>query len=176
MTYRELQQCLKTLRDNGYTTIRLNQKKDELQAEYNRCQEQIAAERKAKRDRTTGIQVRRIQLSDNGWTWNQLSPRVATITTPDGDRQCAYFGFCNHDSAFNFFKYLTDRGLCRRAKVRPSKRIRGWAWEVKVWGASTETIRQLVKRDLARCKGNRNAPQFQQSPATYSAIKAEAIA
>lgn len=107
---------------------------------------------------------------------NQLSPRVATITAPSGDRQCAYFGFSDHDSAFDFFKFLTDRQLCHRAKVRPSKRVRGWAWEVKVWGLPTDTIRQLAERDLARCKGNRNAPQFQQSPATYSAIKAEAIA
>ena len=97
------------------------------------------------------------QISADGFTWNLYSPRVGTITNElTHFSRVAYFAFDDWDSAHNFFKSITDKHLCSRAKVRESERFLSQPWEVKVWGMSESTLLKLIERD--RCRKPKSLP------------------
>lgn len=93
------------------------------------------------------------QLSADGFTWNDYSPRVGSITNDmrHFSRVC-YFAFDSWDDAHNFWKSITDKRLCSRAKVRESERFTNQPWEVKVWSMPEATLLKLVERDRNRTK------------------------
>ncbi|HBY81142.1 MAG TPA: hypothetical protein DEG47_30015, partial [Cyanobacteria bacterium UBA11148] len=82
------------------------------------------------------ITVQRIDLASDGWRFNILSKRIATITAPDGSRKVSYFGFETEAEAQAFKDALITHSLCTSAVVRPSQRLTT-AWECKAWGIST---------------------------------------
>ena len=96
------------------------------------------------------IQVK--QISADGFQWNKYSERVGTISNEltHFSRVC-YFAFDDWDSAHNFFKSITGKRLCSRAKVRESERFLT-RFECKVWGMSESTLEKLVNRDRSRTK------------------------
>lgn len=90
------------------------------------------------------------QLSADGFTWNLYSPRVGTITNELRHfSRVTYFAFDSWDDAHDFWKSITDKGLCSRAKVRESERFTT-RFEVKVWGLDTSTLEKLIQRDRNR--------------------------
>ena len=94
------------------------------------------------------IQVK--SLSADGFQWNKYSDRVGSITNEltHFSRVC-YFAFDDWDSAHAFFKSITGKRLCSRAKVRESERFLT-RFEVKVWSMSESTLEALVPRDHSR--------------------------
>ena len=48
------------------------------------------------------LPIQRKQISSDGWMLNLLSKNIATITSPQGLRQTAYFGFENSKAASEF--------------------------------------------------------------------------
>jgi hypothetical protein len=89
------------------------------------------------------IQVSRTSLGE-GWHLNSLSPRIATITTPKGQRQTTYFGFNSQPEAEKFRNQLIINGNCKEARLRQAERLSQYLWEVKAWGVNTEFIVGLV--------------------------------
>lgn len=91
------------------------------------------------------------QLSADGFTWNQYSPRVASITNElTHFARVAYFAFDSWDEAHAFWKSITDKRVCSRAKVRESERFTSLAWEVKAWGMPEDVLEKLIERDYNR--------------------------
>jgi hypothetical protein len=91
------------------------------------------------------------QLSADGFQWNQLSPRVGTISNEQRHfATVAYFGFDSWDEAHNFWRSITTKRVCSRAKVREAERFTSQPWEVKVWGMQQSTLEKLIERDRTR--------------------------
>lgn len=91
------------------------------------------------------------QLSADGYTWNQYSPRVATITNElIHFATVAYFAFDDWNQAHAFWKSITDKQVCSRAQVRESERFTSYRWEVKTWGMSEALLLKLIERDRNR--------------------------
>ena len=91
------------------------------------------------------------QISADGFQWNKYSDRVTTISNEVTHfSRVAYFAFDSWDEAHNFFKSITGKRLCSRAKVRESERFTSSPWEVKVWGLNESTLELLVTRDRNR--------------------------
>jgi hypothetical protein len=82
----------------------------------------------------------------NGWRLNFLYPNLATITRPNGTRQCTYIGFENELRARAMYTVLLREGY--RTDLRLAERL-STQWELKVWGLSTEDIMNLL-RNLAK--------------------------
>lgn len=120
------------------------------------------------------------QLSSDGYTWNQYSPRVATITNELlYFAQVAYFAFDSGDEAHNFLKYITDRQHCTRAQVRKSERFTSFLWEVKTWGMPQSMLEKLIERDCSRKPQALTVPPIRRDwslSESYSAISWEAAA
>lgn len=91
------------------------------------------------------ITVEQIDLTPDGWRFNILSKRIATITTPDGSRKVSYFGFDTEAKANAFRDAIIKHFLCISAVVRLSERLMT-TWECKAWGISIELICHLVNR------------------------------
>ena len=97
------------------------------------------------------------QLSADGFTWNQYSPRVASITNElTHFAPVAYFAFSTWDEAHDFWKSITDKRVCSRVHVRESERFTSLAWEVKVWGMPEATLLKLIECD--RCRKPKSLP------------------
>lgn len=91
------------------------------------------------------------QLSADGYTWNQHSPRVATITNElTHFTRLAYFAFDRWSEAHAFWKSITDKQVCSRAQVRESERFTSYSWEVKVWSMPQSVLEKLIERDYNR--------------------------
>ena len=91
------------------------------------------------------------ELSSDGFTWNQYSLRVATITNElTNFAQVAYFAFDSWDEAHKFWQYVTDKRVCGRAQVRESERFTSHPWEVKVWSLRQDVLEKLIERDRYR--------------------------
>lgn len=93
------------------------------------------------------LPVTKIELSPDVWNLNILSPRVATITSPNGKRKVSYFGFVTQEKALAFKHWLEKKELCTVAMVRQAERLTT-EWECKVWDAATELILKLAIRSL----------------------------
>lgn len=91
------------------------------------------------------LNITRVQLTADGWTLNLLSPRVATITNPLGNRKVSYFGFDTQEKAQQFQKWLIDNKQCSGATVRKAERL-SMSFECKAWQVPTELILQLAQR------------------------------
>ena len=126
------------------------------------------------------------QLSADGFTWNEYSPRVATITNElTHFARVAYFHFPNWDSAHAFWKTITDGKRCTRAQVREAERF-NTGWEVKSWGMPEPLLLKLIERDAPRggsLRDHRNKQKVAPMPrirrdwsmsASHSAIAYEA--
>lgn len=118
------------------------------------------------------------QLSADGYTWNQYSPRVATITNElTHFAQVAYFAFNSWDEAHNFWKSITDGKRCTRAQVRESERFTSHSWEVKIWGMPETLLLKLIERDRKRKSKALPVPPIRRdwsNSASHSAIQCEA--
>lgn len=119
------------------------------------------------------------ELSADGFTWNQYSARVATISNELSHfSPVAYFAFDNWDSAHAFWKCITDKHLCSRAQVREAERF-NTEWEVKVWGMPQASLNRLIERDRSRQPQTLPLPPIRRdwsSAESYSAISYEAVA
>ncbi len=93
------------------------------------------------------LPVTKIELTADDWNLNILSPRIATITNPQGKRQVSYFGFVTQEKALAFKQWLEEKELCTTAIVRRAERLTT-NWECKVWGATTELILKLAIHSL----------------------------
>jgi len=93
----------------------------------------------------TSINVKQVELDPEGWRFNILSRRIATITAPDGTRKVSYFGFDSQEEAEAFRDALVKKKLCTSALVRASERL-ATPRECKAWGVSTELICYLINR------------------------------
>ncbi len=118
------------------------------------------------------------ELSADGFTWHQYSPRVATITNEITyfQRVC-YLAFDSWDEAHAFWKYITDHRLCSRAQVRFSERFTTHDWEVKVWSMPESTLEKLISRDRQRLPQSLPLPQVRRDWSisdSHSAIEYEA--
>ena len=92
------------------------------------------------------LNITRVELNSDGWTFNILSPRVATITNPLGQRKVSYFGFDTLEKANVFKQWLLENQKCSFATVRTSERL-SMAFECKAWAVPTELIVQLAEQD-----------------------------
>ncbi len=92
------------------------------------------------------LNITRVQLSASGWTLNILSPRVATITSPLGQRKVTYFGFETQEKALKFKKWLTENTTNSTICVRKAERL-SQNWECKCWNVPTELIIQIAELD-----------------------------
>ena len=98
------------------------------------------------------------QLTADGFTWSKYSPRVATISNELRHFSwVCYFAFDSWDDAHSFFKSITAKHLCSKAKVRESERFLT-RFEVKVWSMPDATLELLVNRDRNRIKPKKNLP------------------
>lgn len=117
------------------------------------------------------------QLSADGFTWNEYSPRVATITNElTHFARVAYFHFPNWDSAHAFWKTITDGKRCIRAQVREAERFET-GWEVKAWGMPEPLLLKLIERDRNRKLKSLPLPPVRRDwsmSASHSAIAYEA--
>lgn len=92
------------------------------------------------------IPIQRKQISSDGWMLNLLSKNIATITTPQGLRQTAYFGFGNKQAASKFLDKSTQNGEVERGITRDGKYLSGH--EVKTWGTSKKFILTQALADI----------------------------
>lgn len=92
------------------------------------------------------IPIQRKQISSDGWMLNLLSKNVATITSPQGLRQTAYFGFKNKQAASEFLDKSTQNGEVERGITRDGKYLSGH--EVKTWEASKKFILTQALADI----------------------------
>ena len=117
------------------------------------------------------------QISADGFYWNKYSPRIATITCElRYFAPVSYFAFDSWDSAHAFFKSITTKHLCSRAKVRESERFLT-RFEVKTWGMNQQTLEALVTRDRSRTKKSLPMPPLSrewESIRSYDSIRYEA--
>lgn len=91
------------------------------------------------------------QLSADGYTWNQYSPRVATITNElTHFATVAYFAFDDWNEAHAFWKSITDKQVCSKGQVREAGRFTSHNWEVKTWGMPQPILNKLIERDRTR--------------------------
>lgn len=88
----------------------------------------------------------KVSLSDDGWTLNVLSTRVATITDPKGNRKTTYFGFDSIEKAEAFKDFVETHSMVTGLCLRKAARL-NTEWECKCWGVSHEFIQALVARD-----------------------------
>lgn len=93
------------------------------------------------------LNITKVQLSASGWTLNMLSPRVATITNPLGQRKVTYFGFETEDKALQFKKWLLENTTNSTIYVRKAERL-SQNWECKCWNVPTELIIQIAELDI----------------------------
>ncbi|MBD2568668.1 hypothetical protein ACSQ6I_26730 [Anabaena sp. WFMT] len=93
------------------------------------------------------LNITRVQLSASGWTLNILSPRVATITSPLGQRKVTYFGFETQEKAIQFKQWLIENTTNSSTYVRKAERL-SQNWECKSWNVPTELIIQIAKLDI----------------------------
>ena len=96
------------------------------------------------------LTITKIELSPDGWNFNILSPRVATITNPQGKRKVSYFGFVTQEKALAFKQWVEEKELCTTAIVRRAERLTT-GWECKVWGATSGLIMSLAIRSSTNC-------------------------
>lgn len=117
------------------------------------------------------------QLSADGFIWNQYSERVGSITNElTHFAIVAYFQFPNWDDAHSFWKGITDKRVCSRAKVRESERF-NTGWEVKVWGMNQSTLEKLIEHDRNRKPKSLPLPPLRRDwslSESYSALQYEA--
>lgn len=92
------------------------------------------------------IPIQRKQISSDGWMLNLLSKNIATITTPQGLRQTAYFGFKNKQAASEFLDESIRNGEVERGIIRDGKYLSGH--EVKTWGTNKEFILSQTLADI----------------------------
>jgi hypothetical protein len=93
------------------------------------------------------LNITKVQLSASGWTLNMLSPRVATITSPLGQRKVTYFGFETEEKALQFKKWLVENTTNSTICVRKAERL-SQNWECKCWNVPTELIIQIAELDI----------------------------
>ena len=67
------------------------------------------------------LPIQRKQISSDGWMLNLLSKNIATITSPQGLRQTAYFGFENSKAASEFLDKSIHNGDIERGIIRQGK-------------------------------------------------------
>lgn len=91
------------------------------------------------------INCQKIALGE-GWHLNVLSPSIATITDPKGNRKTSYFGFNTREEAVQFM--VQQRSQVSAAIVRESQRLSQSAWECKVWQCPTELILSQLNQQL----------------------------
>lgn len=118
------------------------------------------------------------ELSADGYQWNQYSERVGTITNDlTHFARVAYFSFDSWDDAHNFWKSITDKRVCSRAKVRESERFTSYSFEVKTWGMPESVLLKLIERDHSRLPKSRPLPPIRRDwsmSENYDAISYEA--
>ena len=95
----------------------------------------------------TIIPIQHKQISEDGWMLNLLSKNVATITSPQGKRQTAYFGFNEEQEAENFINISINNGDIERGIYRQAKYLYV-KYEVKTWGANHQFIMQKALEDI----------------------------
>lgn len=93
------------------------------------------------------IPIQRKQISSDGWMLNSLSKNVATITSPQGLRQTAYFGFENNQAASEFLNKSIHNGDIERGIIRQGKYLSVNS-EVKTWGANNKFILTQALADI----------------------------
>lgn len=92
------------------------------------------------------LPIQRKQISSDGWMLNLLSKNVATITTPQGLRQTAYFSFGDKGAASEFLKNSINNSDIERGVIRSGKYLSGH--EVKTWGAKDKFILDKALTDI----------------------------
>jgi hypothetical protein len=95
------------------------------------------------------LNITKVQLSASGWTLNMLSPRVATITSPLGQRKVTYFGFETEEKALQFKRWLLENTTNSTIFVRKAERL-SQNWECKCWNVPTELIIQIAELDISQ--------------------------
>ncbi|MBD2772027.1 hypothetical protein [Iningainema tapete] len=108
------------------------------------------------------LEITKIELTPDGWTFNLLSRRVGTITNPLGVRKTTYFGFDDENQAQKFQQWLKRKNKCSDAVIRQSERLKT-LFEVKAWNVPTELIIECALKDL---KEQTNATILIQSTTT----------
>ena len=93
------------------------------------------------------IPIQRKQISSDGWMLNLLSKNVATITSPQGLRQTAYFGFENKQAASELLDKSIHNGDIERGIMRQGKYLFVNS-EVKTWGANNKFILNQALADI----------------------------
>jgi hypothetical protein len=91
--------------------------------------------------------IKQIELTSGGWRLNIISPRLATITDPHGNRKTTYFGFDTQEKAEIFKDWLIKNSGCSKAIVRCRNQRLNTQWEVKAWGVSTELINKCATKE-----------------------------
>lgn len=95
------------------------------------------------------MQIQHTDLG-KGYRWNQLSPRVATITARHKpDFRVAYFAFHDEATAKQFWEVVTTQMRCR-CQVRESERFSGYPIECKAWGLPKAFIKAIANVDIER--------------------------
>ncbi|MBW4512861.1 MAG: hypothetical protein KME64_41190 [Scytonematopsis contorta HA4267-MV1] len=92
--------------------------------------------------------IKQIELTSGGWRLNIISPRLATITDPHGNRKTTYFGFYTQEKAEIFKDWLIKNSECSKAIVRSTNQRLTTSWEVKAWGVSTDLINKCATKEL----------------------------
>jgi hypothetical protein len=82
------------------------------------------------------IIVTHVSLED-GFRLCLLAPYLATITNPQGKRQCTYVGFEKISVARNWLSQIKHKAVLRKAKRLST------LYEIKIWGLSTEEVMSL---------------------------------
>ncbi|MEO1378578.1 MAG: hypothetical protein AAFW70_30820 [Cyanobacteria bacterium J06635_10] len=93
------------------------------------------------------LPIQRKQISSDGWMLNLLSKNVATIASPQGLRQTAYFGFEDSKAASEFLDKSIHNGDVERGIIRQSKYLSVKS-EVKTWGANNRFILNQALADI----------------------------
>ncbi len=101
--------------------------------------------------------IKQVELTSSGWRLNIISPRLATITDPYGNRKTTYFGFYTQDKAEIFKDWLIKYNKCSKAIVRSSNNRLTTQWEVKAWGVSTDLINKCALKELEQSSESNNA-------------------
>jgi hypothetical protein len=101
--------------------------------------------------------VKQIELTSGGWRLNIISPRLATITDPYGNRKTTYFGFDTQEKAEIFKDWLIKHNKCSKAIVRCTNQRLTTQWEVKAWGVSTQLINKCALKEFKQSSKSSNA-------------------
>jgi hypothetical protein len=108
MTYQQLQAELKELRNQGKTTIKLNQKKVILQAEYDRIKNEEEIEKENEK------QIEGLFIPTGQWTLSEYSHLYGT---PQYDllQKIAVFEAIEEDKLYrSFYARAVELGICDR--------------------------------------------------------------